>query len=269
MTNGRLNGKVALVTGAARGLGRACAVRMAKEGADLLIADICADFPETPYAGATTEDLDETAKLVAETGRRVASRVVDVREMDPLQAFVDEGVAELGRLDIVIANAGVSLAARSWELTSEEFDAVLSVNLKGTWQTTKAAIPTMIEQGEGGAIIMIGSTGAVKGLPFLAHYSAAKHGVVGLAKSLAVELGQHAIRSVVIHPAAMPTGMVIEPMFALIGEHPETASVFQNTLPAEMLDPEDVASMAAFLVSDEARNITGSEFRVDIGNLCR
>jgi SDR family mycofactocin-dependent oxidoreductase len=269
MTDGRLTGKVALVTGAARGVGRACAVRMAREGADVLIADICKDFPETTYAGASTEDLDQTAKLVAETGRRVVSRVVDVRDMAALQAFVDEGVGELGRLDVVIANAGISSAAQSWELTSEEFDAVVSVNLKGVWQTTKAVIPTLIEQGEGGAIILVGSTGAVKGLPFLAHYSAAKHGVVGLAKSLAVELGQHGIRVVVVHPAAMPTGMVIEPMFKLIAEHPETASVFQNTLPAEMMDPEDVSSMAAFLASDEARHITGSEFRVDIGNLCR
>lgn len=269
MDAGRFAGKVAFVTGAARGMGRAHATRLAAEGADVIMCDIARDFATTPYPGATPDDLKETERQIVELGRRCVSERVDVRDFESLQALVQRGVAELGRLDVVVANAGINGAGRAWELSEAEFDEVISVNLKGVWHTAKATVPILIEQGEGGVLVMTGSTAAVKGLPFLAHYTAAKHGVVGLVKALAVELGQYGIRTVALHPAATRTGMQGPDMHRLIEENPRTASVFDNTLPGEAMDPEDVSAAVAFLASDEARFITGSEFRVDMGNLCR
>jgi SDR family mycofactocin-dependent oxidoreductase len=269
MTNGRFTGKVALVTGAARGMGRAHAVRLASEGADIIMCDIARDFDVTPYPGSTLEDLRETKRLVTALGRGCVSEPVDVRDFEALEHLVQGGVDELGGLDVVVANAGINSAGRAWELSEEEFDEVISVNLKGVWHTAKAAIPTMIARGNGGVIVMTGSTSAVKGLPFMAHYSATKHGVVGLVKTLAVELGQYNIRVIAVHPGATRTGLTSPPMHQLVAENPRTASVFDNTLPVELMEAEDVAAAVAFLASDEARYMTGSEVRVDMGNLCR
>lgn len=265
----RYVGKVALVTGAARGIGRATAIRLASEGADVILCDYVRDSPFAPYPGATREDLLETERQVAMVGRRCVSGEVDVRDLDGLQGLVDRGVSELGRLDVVIANAGIASAGRSWEISEAEWDEVVSINLKGVWNTTKATIPTLIEQGQGGVIAATGSTAAVKGLPFLAHYAAAKHGVLGLVKSLAVELGQYDIRVVAIHPAGTRTGIRNPMMHQLMQENPTAASVADRSLPAEHLEPEDIAAAFAFAASDEARYLTGSELRVDLGNLGR
>jgi SDR family mycofactocin-dependent oxidoreductase len=211
MAEGRLAGRVAFVTGAARGQGRAHAVRMAQEGADLIICDICTELETTSYPGAVPSDLAETATLVGKEGRRAVARAVDVRDFEGLESLVHDGVAELGRLDIVVANAGIDSANLSWEITSEQWDELVGINLKGVWQTAKAAIPTLIAQGTGGSIILTSSTAGRKGLPFKAHYSAAKHGVVGLCGVLAAELGEYDIRVNTIHPAGVATAMVTDP----------------------------------------------------------
>ena len=271
MAEGRLTGKVAFVTGAARGQGRAHAVRLAQEGADLIICDICAELDTTSYPGAAPDELAETATLIEKEGRRVVARQVDVRDFDALQSLVHEGVAELGRLDIVVANAGIDSANLSWEITSEQWDELVGINLKGVWQTAKAAIPTLIEQGTGGSIILTSSTAGRKGLPFKAHYSAAKHGVVGLCGVLAAELGEYDIRVNTIHPAGVATAMVTDPHLQdLINSKPETLGpIFMNTLPHMFMKPEDIASSVAFLASDESRYMTGSQVVVDMGNTAR
>jgi len=267
MPSNRFTGKVAFVTGAARGMGRAHAVRLAAEGADLILCDVARDFATTQYPGATPEDLAETVAAIERLDRRCVSEQVDVRDFAALDGLVRRGVAEFGRLDVVVANAGINAAGRAWELSEEAFDEVVSVNLKGVWLTAKVCIPHMLERG--GVIVITGSTSAVKGLPFIAPYAAAKAGVVGLAKSLAIELGQYGIRVVVIHPGSTATGMKTPEMHELIAQNPRTASVFENTLPVKTQEAEDVAAAMAFLASDEARQITGSEIRVDMGNLCR
>jgi SDR family mycofactocin-dependent oxidoreductase len=268
---GRLAGKVAFVTGAARGQGRAHALRLAQEGADIIACDVCAGFATTKYPGATPADLAATVKLVEEQDRRIVASHADVRDFDALQSLVDEGVAALGRLDIVVANAGIDSAAFSWEITSEQWDELLGVNLKGVWQTAKAAIPTLIAQGTGGSIIMTSSTAGLKGLPFKAHYSAAKHGVVGLARVLAAELGEYNIRVNTSHPAGVDTVMVTDPQLQeLIASKADTLGpIFMNTLPPVFMQPADIAGVVAFLASDESRYMTGSQVVVDMGNTAR
>ena len=271
MAEGRVAGKVAFVTGAARGQGRAHAVRLAQEGADLIICDICAEFDTTSYPGAVPAELAETVTLIEKEGRRAVARHVDVRDFDALQSLVNDGVAELGRLDIVVANAGIDSANLSWEITSEQWDELVGINLKGVWQTAKAAIPTMIEQGTGGSIILTSSTAGRKGLPFKAHYSAAKHGVVGLCRVLAAELGEYDIRVNTINPAGVATAMVTDPHLQdLIASKAETLGpIFMNSLPAIFMQPEDVSAYVVFLASDESRYSTGAQFVVDMGNTSR
>ena len=176
---GSLAGKVAFVTGAARGQGRSHAVRLAEEGADVIAVDICHPVETVEYAGATADDLAETVALVEKLDRRIVAREVDVRDLAGLQATVAEGVSELGGLDIVVANAGIFTSAPVHELTEEQWNTMIDVNLTGVWKTVKATVPTLIEQGRGGSIILISSTGGIQGFPNFAHYVAAKHGVTG------------------------------------------------------------------------------------------
>jgi len=267
----RLQGKVALVTGAARGQGRAHAVRLATEGADVIAIDVCRSLPTVKYPGATPDDLQETVRLVKDAGRRVVAREVDVRDLAPLTEAVADGVGELGRLDVVVANAGVFSAGRLWELTEEQWADVVGVNLTGVWHTIKAVVPTMIQQGTGGSIILTSSVAGLSGVPFAGHYVATKHGVVGLCRTLANELGEHDIRVNSIHPAGVKTAMMSEPdLSELIQAHAATLGpVFMNTLPYTAVEPEDVAALVAFLASDEARYTTGAQFPIDLGNLSR
>jgi SDR family mycofactocin-dependent oxidoreductase len=268
---GRLEGKVAFITGAARGQGRAHAVRLASEGADIVAVDICGRVESIKTAPATFADLQETARQVGSEGRRIVARTADVRDLAQLQAAFDDGLAALGRVDIVVANAGVMNAAWSWEMTAQQWQDVIDVNLTGVFNTAKVTVPTLIRQGEGGSIIMTSSVAGLYGQPFTASYTAAKHGVVGLARCMANELGEYSIRVNTIHPAGVRTEMYLEPdLFPLVESKGATLGpVFMNTLPVELMEPEDVAGVVAFLASDDSRYMTGGSIRVDFGKLNR
>ena len=189
---GRVDGKVAFITGAARGMGRSHAVRLAEEGADIIVTDISGPVDTVLYPPATPDELQDTARAVEELGRRVYSYTADVRDFDALKAGLDAGVAELGGLDIAIANAGiVNDIKMTWELDEANWTTMIDVNLNGVWRTAKAAIPYLMDRGPGGSLILISSVCGQMGCPGIAHYSAAKHGVVGLRKALANELGPH------------------------------------------------------------------------------
>jgi SDR family mycofactocin-dependent oxidoreductase len=262
----RLDGKVALVTGAARGQGRAEAQLLSAEGADVIGIDICAPMPTISYATATPEDLEETAAIVAANGRRFHGAQADVRDLGALEAAVQAGVAALGRLDVVVANAGISGWGRLWELTEEQWSVMIDTNLSGAWHTFRCTIPLLIEQGDGGSIIAVSSVGGLKGLPGQAHYVAAKHGLVGLARAAAVELGPHGIRVNSLHPWGVDTAMVgggeVE---HLLQESPHYAMSYGSVLPIPLADPLDIAKAVVFLASDDSRCITGLQFTVDMG----
>lgn len=262
--SGRVAGKRVLVTGAARGMGRSHAVRLAEEGADLILVDICASLPEVEYPLATTEDLDETARLVTEQGRRAVTRIVDVRDAAALAAAVDDGVAELGGLDASVANAGV-LTAGTWDTTTpEQWRTVIDVNLIGTWNTCAAALPHLVEHG--GSLINISSVAGLKGSPLHTPYTASKHGVVGMSRALANELAAANVRVNTVHPTGVETGMRPDTLHALLhGERADLAPIFANALPIVMTEARDVSNAVLFLVSDESRHVTGLEFKVDAG----
>ncbi len=270
---GRMDGKVALVTGAARGQGRAHAVRLAEEGADIIAVDICEQMDTVPYPMATPEDLAETARLVEEIDRRIVARPADVRNFESLQSAVEAGVAELGRLDTVCANAGISTMGLTWELSEQQWSEMQEVCLAGVWRTIKATVPRMIEQGEGGSIIITGSTASIKGFAGVAHYTAAKHGVLGLMRALVNEVSQYSIRVNTVVPTSTNTPMIQnDAMRALFGVAPdapieEFAQAFQamHTLPVPWAEPRDISNAVLFLASDEARYVTGTILQVDAG----
>lgn len=266
----RFEGKTAFITGAARGQGRAEALRLASEGADIIAVDICKSLEFPAYPGATSDDLAVTVKEVESLGRRIVAREADVRDFDSLLRALSEGVAELGGLDVVIANAGICSAATAWEHALEQWQEIIDVNLTGVFNTVRAAVPILLEQGRGGAIVMTSSVAGLRGLPFVAAYSASKHGVVGLCKTLANELGQHRIRVNTIHPAGVNTDMQPADMQQLIAEHSATLGpIFMNALPDTWSEPEDIAATVAWLASEEARHITGAQIPVDMGTLIR
>ncbi|MDJ0394628.1 mycofactocin-coupled SDR family oxidoreductase [Rhodococcus sp. G-MC3] len=266
----RFEGKVAFITGAARGQGRAEAVRLAAEGADIIAVDICDEFDSTSYDGASSGDLAETVAAVEALDRRIIASETDIRDFGALSAALNAGVAALGRLDVVIANAGICSAAMSWEITPEQWKETLDVNLTGTFFTAKAAIPILLDQGSGGSIVMTSSVAGLRGLPFLAHYAASKHGIVGLCRTMANELGQYGIRVNTIHPHGVATGMQPNDMMALLGEHGATLGpIFMGSLPDPISEPEDIAAAVAWLASDEARHVTGIQLPLDLGTLTR
>jgi SDR family mycofactocin-dependent oxidoreductase len=266
----RFEGKIAFITGAARGQGRAEAIRLAGEGADIIAVDICKPLEYPAYPGATPDDLAVTVKEVEALGRRIVAREVDVRDFDALQQALSEGVAELGGLDVVIANAGVCSAATTWEHALGQWQEIIDINLTGVFHTAKAAVPILLEQGRGGAIVMTSSVAGLRGLPFVAAYSASKHGVVGLCKTLANELGQHRIRVNTVHPAGVNTDMQPVEMQQMIADHADTLGpIFMNALPDTASEPEDIATTVAWLASDDARHITGAQIPVDMGTLIR
>lgn len=270
---GRVDGKVALITGAARGQGRSHAVRLAQEGAEIIAVDSCANAKTTPYAQATREDLDETVRLVEELDRRVLARVADVRDLDALQSAVADGVSEFGHLDIVAANAGIASFAPAWELSVETWQEMIDVNLTGVWKTCKATIPQMLEQGTGGSIVLTSSTAGLVAFGNLAHYTAAKHGVTGLMRVLAVELAQHGIRVNSVHPTIVNTDMVqnqaIYELFTGVegATREQATEAYQNVnaLPIPWVDPVDISNAVLWLASDEARYVTGTTQVVDAG----
>jgi SDR family mycofactocin-dependent oxidoreductase len=275
---GRVEGKVAFITGAARGQGRAHAVRLASEGADIIAIDICERVTHSVADPATPEDLAETAALVEKLDRRIVTRKADVRDLDGLQAALDDGVAELGRLDIVCANAGVWTYGLSHELPPAEWQEIIDIVLTGAWHTCKVAIPALIEQNEGGSIILTSSMGGIKGWPHLSHYVAAKHGVVGLMRSLANELGPHNIRVNAITPGTVDTALVNNratySLFApdLADPTREQAAerfAMLTLLPVPWVQPEDIAGAALYLASDDGRYVTGTTMSVDAGSFAR
>ncbi|OZD15106.1 SDR family mycofactocin-dependent oxidoreductase [Rhodococcus sp. 06-156-3C] len=273
---GRLEGKVAFITGAARGQGRSHAVRLAQEGADIIAVDICENIDTvTPFYPLATEDeLAETAAQVEALDRRIFARRADVRDLDQLQAVFDEGVAELGRVDIVVANAGIATYGLSWELTSQQWKDMIDVNLTGVFHTAKVAIPSLIEAGNGGSIVFTSSIGGLKGIQHVAHYVAAKHGIVGLMRTMANELGQYKIRVNTVHPTNVDTIMIQNPgtysMFAPGDPEPTQDKAMAgfmslNTLPVPWIDPVDISNAVLYLSSDEGRYVTGVTLPVDAG----
>jgi SDR family mycofactocin-dependent oxidoreductase len=267
---GKLEGKVAFITGVARGQGRAHALRLAQEGADIIAVDVCADVDTVPYHGATQADLAETVKAVEALDRRIVATQADVRDFAALKAAVDDGVAQLGRLDIVCANAGIC-TVQSWdEVTPAVWQDTLDTNLTGVWNTMVAGAPHLITAG-GGSIICTSSTAGIKGLPFLAPYVAAKHGVVGIARTMANELARHQIRVNTVHPTGVdtPMGTGLGGLEPLIGKDANLGPIFMNTLPVEIVDARDISNAVLFLASDESRYVTGLEFTVDAGNTIR
>ena len=272
---GRVEGKVAFVTGAARGQGRAHALRLAEEGADIVAVDICSDIDSVRsfYAGATPADLAETVRQVEALDRRIVAHQADVRDHDALKAAVDDGVAQLGRLDIVVANAGIFTFGTETHLVSEQSWAdVIDINQTGVWHTIKAATPHLLEAGPGGSVIIISSLAGTKGLANVAAYTTAKHGIVGLMKVLANEFGPKGIRVNSIHPNAIRTDMVLnEATYALFRpdlDHPTLADASpafagMNPFEVDFIDPVHVSNAVLFLASDESRYVSGAQLPVD------
>ncbi len=262
--SGRSIGKRVLITGAARGMGRSHAVRLAEEGADLILVDICESLPEIEYPLSTVEDLEETARLVRKHDRRAVTRVVDVRDAAALTAAVNEGVVELGGLDAAVANAGV-LTVGTWDTTTpEQWRTVVDINLIGTWNTCAAAIPHLVDSG--GSLVIISSSAGLKGTPLHIPYTASKHAVVGLMRALANELAAQNIRVNTVHPTGVETGMRPDSLQELLGERrPDLIPIFLNALPVMMAEASDISNAVLFLVSDESRSVTGLEFKVDAG----
>jgi SDR family mycofactocin-dependent oxidoreductase len=267
---GRVAGKVALVTGAARGQGRSHARRLAAEGADIIAVDICAQVADVEYATATPEDLAATARLVEDTGARVVTHAVDVRDASGLAVAVADGVGRLGRLDIAVANAGVCSIQRWDEVTPELWDTVVGINLTGVWNTCVASIPHLLEAG-GGSMILVSSTAGLKGQPFLTPYVASKHGLVGIMRSLANELASRHIRVNSLHPTGVDTPMLnaMSGLTERIEASPDVGSLFLNSLPVDLVRSEDVSNAVLFLASDEARYVTGLTMTVDAGASAR
>jgi SDR family mycofactocin-dependent oxidoreductase len=267
----RFEGKVAVVTGAARGQGRAEAVRLASEGADIVAIDICKPIKTVTYKGATRLDLEETVRLVEAEGRKILAFETDIRDLQAMTSAVAEGVAAFGHLDVVIANAGMTSGAMSWEMSMEVWQETIDINLTGAWVTARATVPTLIEQGTGGAIVFTSSVAGLRGLPFLAHYAAAKHGLVGLSRTMANELGQYNIRVNTVHPWGVHTDLLVHELEPLRERFPETLAPMFNeaTLPFVPCEPEDIANAVAWLASYEASHVTGIQLPVDRGVLTR
>ena len=273
---GRVEGKVAFITGAARGQGRAHAVRMAQEGADIIAVDICKQIDSVLIPLSSPEDLAETADMVKNAGGRIHTAEVDVRDYDALKAAVDAGVEEFGKLDIIVANAGIGNGGQTLDKTGEpDWGDMIGVNLSGVWKTVKAGVPHILAGGNGGSIILTSSVGGLKAYPHTGHYVAAKHGVVGLMRTFAVELGAQNIRVNSVHPTNVNTPLFMnEPTMKLFrpdleNPGPEDMKVvgqLMHTLPIGWVEPEDIANAVLFLASDEARFITGVTLPVDGGS---
>ncbi len=272
-------GKVALISGAARGQGRAHALTLAAAGADIVAIDSCAPIPSAEYPMPAPEDLRRTGKAVEELDRRVLTRQVDIRDQTALEAVVADAVTEFGGIDIVCANAAIVSVGRSWELTDEQWQLTLDVDLTGTWRTVKTVIPSMIERGRGGSIIMTASVAGTQGMPNLGAYVAAKHGVMGLMKTMANELGPFGIRVNAVQPGVVRTP-IVEHNPSLLGlfrpdlPAPTLADAEEGlrsigSLPVAWLEPDEVSAAVLYLASDAARHVTGISIPVDAGAITR
>jgi SDR family mycofactocin-dependent oxidoreductase len=277
---GRVEGKVAFITGAARGQGRSHAVRLAEEGADIIAVDVCGPVSaDSQIAPSSPDDLAQTADLVKGLNRRIVTAQVDVRDFDALQSAVDSGVEQLGRLDIIVANAGIGNGGQTLDKTSEaDWDDMIGVNLSGVWKSVKAAVPHLISGGNGGSIVLTSSVGGLKAYPHTGHYIAAKHGVIGLMRTFAVELGQHSIRVNAVCPTNVNTPMFMNEgtmkLFRPDLENPgpddlAVAAQFMHVLPVGWVEPVDISNAVLFLASDESRYVTGLPVTVDAGSMLK
>jgi SDR family mycofactocin-dependent oxidoreductase len=286
----RVEGKVAFVTGAARGQGRSHAVRLAEEGADIIAVDICGDIEGIQYPLGTSDELNETVSMIEALDRRVVARQADVRDFGALKGALDDGVAELGKLDVVVANAGlVDQGPKTWELSEESYQVQTDVLLKGVWNTYRATVPRLIEQGNGGSIIATGSMVAIKAQPQISIYAAAKAGVTVMSDSLANEVAQYGIRVNTVHPTNTNTDLIwkndglLELFTPDLGRLPtkeefavpasganllwDPQANWQHPIP--WVDPVDISNAILFLASDESRYVTGLRLKVDLGALVK
>ena len=272
--SGRVEGKVAFITGAARGQGRSHAVLLASEGADVIATDISTQVETVPYSTATASDLAETVRLVEATGGRIVAAEADVRDLAAMRAVVDDGVARFGGLDIVVANAGISAPVSMLEMTEEEWSTTIDVNLTGVWKTVKASLPHLVASDRGGSIVITSSLAAMKASEHTAHYTASKAGLVGLMRVLAKELAPRQIRVNTLHPTTVYTDMVLnDALYRLFRpelESPtradfEDAAEGINALPVGAVDVIDITNAILYLVSDEGRYVTGSTLVIDAG----
>lgn len=277
---GLVDGKVALVTGAGRGQGRSHALKLASEGADVIAVDIGGGQVETiPYELASEADLDSTVNEIEGMGRRAVKAIADVRSLSDLQAAADAGLSELGKIDIVCANAGIGSWGVAWEMTEQQWKDMIDINLTGVFNTTRAALPSMVERGEGGSVVLTSSTAGLRAYANTAHYTAAKHGVIGLMRVLAQEAGPHRIRVNAVCPTTVRTPLVInDATFELFAPHLENPTEddvrepFEglNILPGvAWIEPEDVSDAVVFLCSDAAKFITGVALPIDAGNIVK
>lgn len=266
---GLLDGKVALITGAARGQGRSHAERMAAEGADIIALDLCEDIATVPYALATEADLEATAAAVRAQGGRVVARKVDTRDLAAVQEAVDEAVAELGRLDVVVANAAIAPLVLEPADPVQSWQDVIDTNLSGTFNTLHATVPALIKGGRGGSVVLINSTAGLKGSLAMKTiggyaYSASKHALVGLTRAFAFDLAEHSIRVNTVHPAGVDTPMVVNESMATLMANRDL-SAWTNLLPVGRMAPSDISDAVLWLVSDQARYVTGISLPVDAG----
>jgi SDR family mycofactocin-dependent oxidoreductase len=274
--SGRLAGKTALVTGGARGIGRACALRFAEEGADVAILDIARDVANTPYAGARREQLDETAAGVTAKGRRALALKADVTDSESLNAAVVTVIREWGKIDVLVTAAGIDSWGKAWELSEAQWQTMLDVNLTGVWKSAKAVSPHMIER-KSGAMVFIGSVLSHRANKEFAHYTAAKHGVLGLTRAFGLELAPYGVRVNSVDPTVVFTDMVMNQAYLdRLGGHKGTTIeeakecyLRWNTLPIPWIEPVDVANASLFLASEEARGITGVALPVDLGAMLK
>ncbi|EFC80286.1 mycofactocin-coupled SDR family oxidoreductase [Parafrankia sp. EUN1f] len=271
---GRLEGKVAFVTGAARGQGRSHALKLAAEGANIIAVDVSEQVATVPYPTATANDLKETVRLVEALDRRIIADQADVRDLAALKNVVDVGVAEFGRLDIVLANAGISTPAPTLEMSEETWQTMIDINLTGVWKTVVASVPHIQAGGRGGAVVITSSLAAIFSNPNTAHYSAAKAGLVGFMKVLAKELAPQSIRVNTIHPTTVATDMILnDPTYRLFRpdlENPTredfaVAARRLNKLPVVATQVEDISAAVLYLVSEDGRYVTGTTHVIDAG----
>lgn len=271
---GLLTSKVALITGIARGQGRSHALTLAEAGADIIGLDLCEKVGSTSYPGSTIEDLQETVRLVEATGRRIIAEKADVRDLSQVEKVLQRGLDEFGQVDFVVANAGIFASGRFWEIEPEAWQEMLDINLTGVWNTVRAAAPAMIARNKGGSIVITGSTESLKGMANTASYSAAKHGLTGLMRTMANDLGEYGIRVNTVNPTCVDTNMI---------QNQEVYQLFQpdapshtresvagsfaatNILPVPWIEPRDVSEAILWLLSDASRYITGVPLPVDAG----
>jgi SDR family mycofactocin-dependent oxidoreductase len=262
-----------LITGGARGIGRQCALALAREGADLVLLDRCKKVATTLYEGPSPDDLTHTQEEVQALGRHALTIQADVTSEAEMRVAVGETLARLGRIDVLVCSAGIFTWGKLWELTEEQWDQTIDVNLKGVWLTLKTVVPSMIERGYG-RIVVVSSTAGLRGCADISHYVASKHGVVGLVRSLALEVGEHGITVNAVCPTRVPTEMVTFPAYyerecgpGATLDDLARATRGEQVLPVDFVPATAIADAAAWLVSDEAAYVTGTALAVDAGEL--